>query len=157
MSKWLLFGILLLLVTTYSSDQSCSCQKASADDLPHGANEIIELSETTVKRVHGRVVNPIDEPVEAAVVEIYEIAPADNKVESYKLVEKRQRKTACITSEDGSFCFPDLPSGQYVIRAGTGRSAGMNEVFMKVKVDRRLWSRWFRRSKKIELTLPLGT
>lgn len=144
-------------MTTYSSDQSCSCKKASADDLPHGANEIIEYSETTVKRIAGRVVNPLEEPIEDAVVEIYEIRPTDRKIHSYKLIEGRQRKTACITSEDGSFCFPDLPSGQYVIRAGTGHSAGMQEVFIKVKVDRSLWSRWFRRSKKIDLTLPLGT
>ena len=157
MSKLLLFGLLLLLVATYTSDQSCSCQKASADDLPHGANETIEYAETTVKRVAGRVVNPLEEPVEAAVVEIYEIPSANNRLKSYELVGERQRKIACITSEDGSFCFPDLPSGHYLIRAGTGHSAGMNEVFMKVKVDRRWWSRWFRRSKKIELELPLGT
>lgn len=157
MSKLLLFGLLLLLVATYTSDQSCSCQKASADDLPHGANETIEYAETTVKTVAGRVVNPLEEPVEAAVVEIYEIPSANNRLKSYELVGERQRKIACITSEDGSFCFPDLPSGHYLIRAGTGHSAGMNEVFMKVKVDRRWWSRWFRRSKKIELELPLGT
>ena len=70
----LLSSILLLLTMSSLSEQRCSCEKALERDLPHGANETIEYSEKTVKRIAGRVVYSHDEsPAEDVVVEIYEI------------------------------------------------------------------------------------
>ena len=159
MSKLLLPGILIVLLAASLPDQPCSCQTALERDLPHGANETIQYAETTVKRVSGRVAYwNGDQPVADVVVEIYEIPAADRKLKVHEIIEQRQRKIACVTSNDGSFCFPDLPSGRYLVRAGVRNPhAGMNEVFMKVNVDRRWWSRWFRRDRKIQLALTPGT
>ena len=159
MSKLLLFGIMFLVVAPSPFDRRCSCQEALEHDLPHGANELIEYSEKTVKSVSGRVAYFHDDSAaEDVVVEIYEITPADAKLNTLQLVQQRTRKFACITSKDGSFCFPHLPAGRYLVRAGTrSRHAGMNEVYMRVKVDRRWWSRLFRPNKKIKLSLTLVT
>lgn len=159
MAKLLSFTILLLLAAGSSPERRCSCEKALERDLPHGANETIEYSEKTVKRITGRVAYEYDgHPVEDVVVEIYEITQADKQVRPHEIIRRSKRKAACITPKDGSFCFPNMPSGWYLVRAGTrSANAGMNEVFIKVNVDRRWWSRWFRSDKKIELALTPGT
>ena len=151
--------ILLLLAIATFSEGRCSCQKALEHDVAYGANETIEYSERTVKRIGGHVVYGSDgDPAEDVVVEIYEVTQADKKLSPHEIVQRSQRKTACVTPKDGSFCFTDLPPGWYLVRAGTrSATAGMNEVFMKVKVDRRWWSRWFRSDKGIKLTLTPGT
>lgn len=137
----------------------CSCQKALEHDLAHGANEAIEYSAKTVKRIQGRVVYSFDaSPGDDVVVEVYQITSADKKLGSREIVLRRERRAACVTQKDGSFCFADLPSGSYVVRAGTvSASAGMNEAYMKVNLDRHWWSRWFRTGKEIKLELKPGT
>lgn len=159
MSKLLLSGILIALAAGSLPDRLCLCRKALEHDLPHGANETVEYSEKTVKRITGRVTYWYNsEPAKDMVVEIYEITQADTKRKPHEIIMRRERRAACITSNDGSFCFPHLPSGRYLLRAGARSSnAGMNEVFMKVKLDRRWWSRWFRSGKDIELGLTAGT
>ena len=151
--------MLVLLAVSSLSERRCSCEKALERDLPHGANETIEYSEKTVKRIAGRVAyEHNDQPAEDVVVEIYEIPHADKKLKSHEIVSRRHRTAACITQKDGSFCFPDLPSGRYLVRAGArNANAGMNEVKVRVNVDRRWWSRWFRSDKGIQLALTPGT
>jgi len=137
----------------------CTCQKAGEHDLPHGANEDIEYPEVTIKSIKGRVVYGHDgSRADDVVVEVYEIEPADKKLKAREIVMRRDRRVACVTSKDGSFCFVDLRSGSYLVRAGTASAnAGMNEVYIKVNVDRRWWSRWLRSGKEIPLELTLGT
>jgi len=159
MNKLLLPVILIVLLPGSLSDRRCSCQTALESDVAHGANELQEYSETTVKRIRGQIVYWNGEkPVKDVVVEIYEIPPADRKLKVSDITKRRKRTAACITSDDGSFCFSNLPSGRYLVRAGV-RSAhdGMNDVFIKVNVDRAWWSRWFRRDKQIKLGLTPGT
>ena len=159
MSKLHLWSIVLLLLVGSLPARPCSCQKALAHDLPHGANEDIEYSERTVKGIQGRVVYFHDaSPAEDVVVEVYQITREDKKLTPREIVLHRERRAACVTSKDGRFCFADLPSGRYLVRAGPrSASAGMNEVFMKVNLDRRWWSRWFRSRTDIELALTPGT
>jgi hypothetical protein len=56
--------------------------------------------------------------------------PEDKKLQTHEIVLRRER-AACVTAKDGSFCFVDLPSVHYVVRAGT-RSA--NAGFSSTKV-----------------------
>lgn len=157
MSKLLWSGVLIVLLTASLPDRPCTCRTALETERAHGANELIEYSETTVKRIRGRVAYSDDTPVGDVVVEIYDITSADRKLKVHE-VGQRQRRTACVTSNDGSFCFPDLPSGRYVMRVGTrSASGGMNEVFWKVNVDRRWWRSWLRRERKLNVTLSPGT
>lgn len=134
----------------------CLCQPASEEDVPQGANESIEYSEQTLKSIYGKVLFPTDEPVEEAVVEVYDYTDADKKLDSYHLVRSKDRRTACLTDKDGSFCFTGLPSGRYLLRAGTRTRGGMNEVYVKVKLDKSWWKVW-RFQKGMNLTLTPGT
>jgi hypothetical protein len=159
MSKLLFCSMLVLLAVSSLSERRCSCQKALERDLPHGANETIEYSEKTVKRIAGRVAYwNNNEPAQDVVVEIYEIPHAVKKLKPHEIVSRRHRKAACVTLQDGRFCFPELPSGRYLVRAGArNANAGMNEVQIQVNLDRRWWSRWLRCDKEIQLALTPGT
>jgi hypothetical protein len=158
MSKLQLWNIVLILIVGSLPARPCSCQKALEHDLPHGANEDIEYSDRTVKRIQGRVVFHDESPVEDVVVEVYQITREDKTLRPREIVRRRERRAACVTQKDGRFCFADLPSGRYLVRAGTrSASAGMNEVFLRVNLDRRWWNRWYRIDKNIQLELTPGT
>lgn len=155
----LVLSLLFVATAVVPPGQTCSCRVASEDDIPHGANEDIEYSQRTVKNIFGVVgYASVDGAVEDVVVEVYDVADSDRTLRPRELVRERTRRKACVTASDGSFCFPDLPSGLYVLRAGTRSSnGGMNEVYMRVKLDRHWWKGWFRRSKPIKLGLSPGT
>lgn len=149
---------MLALIMGSLSTRRCTCQTAREHEQPHGANVYVEYSEKTVKSITGRVVYYHDaSPAHDVVVEVYEITPEDKKRNLREIALQRERRAACVTSKDGSFCFVDLPSGRYAVRAGTNSAnAGMNEVYIKVNLDRRWWSRWLR-SGQINLELTPGT
>jgi hypothetical protein len=134
---------------------TCSCRTASEDDVPHGANEIYEIRLGTVKKIQGTVLLPDDTLAGDIVVELYDL-PA-TKVDAYDFVREHSRRVACVTSADGSFCFTNLPSGNYLLRAGTRQQDGFNELYARVTVDRSWFRGLFRRSKSLRLTLSLGT
>ena len=158
MSKLLLSSIVLALIMGSLPARRCTCQKAREHEQPHGANESVEYVGKTVKAIRGRVVYYHDDsPADDVVVEVYEITPEDVKLNLHEIVLRRARRAGCVTSKDGSFCFVDLPSGRYAVRAGTNSAnAGMNEVYIKVNLDRRWWSRWLT-SGEINLQLTPGT
>ena len=138
-------------------ERKCSCVKAADDDVPHGANELIEYDSGTIKSFHGRIIFPNDEPVDHAVVEVYEVSKANKDKSAHEISTTEQRKFACLSDENGQFCLSDLPSGSYVLRIGTLQSSGVNEVLVKVRLERSWWKRWFRSGKPLEVVLPLGT
>jgi uncharacterized GH25 family protein len=141
----------------YSQEPPHPCKPAQNQDRPHGANEIIEYHIGTVKRIRGKILTPLDEPINEAVVEIYEYTDADKNLDAYHIVNSKERRAACLTDKKGNFCFTNLPSGIYAIRAGTRQPSGFQEVFIKVRLDRHWWSSWLRSRKDIEIKLPLGT
>jgi uncharacterized GH25 family protein len=126
-------------------------------DSPHGANQEIEVTAGTVKEIRGRVIDPNGEPFNEVVVELYDYADADQKLGASALVETKDRRAACLTDKNGYFCFTNLKSGRYALRAGTRDVDGMNELFVKVRLERRWWIRWLRSGKDIELMLQPGT
>jgi hypothetical protein len=151
MIKILTSILLLSSLGILASRPSCQCRPASEEDIPHGANERITYTERTVREIHGTIIYRTGEPVKDVVVEVFDANGADNNLEQQK------RRVACVTGEDGKFCFADLPSGKYVLWAGTRELDGMNDIHMRVNVDRRWWRSWFRSNKGIELELMPGT
>lgn len=150
--------LLLIFVTMLpAQERNCNCRPASAEEVPHGANEVIEIRGKTVKRIQGVVSYTTGEPVNAAVVELYDCKGITKDRSAYDIARERERLAACKTGTDGAFCFQGLPSGRYVLRAGTGKQEGRQEMYMTVSLDRHLWSRWLRTGKSIELTLRVGT
>ena len=158
MSK-LLLSLLVVGVLVTPSGRTCSCRAASEDDIAHGANEDIEYHERTVKNLEGTVSYQDDGArIPDVVVELYDVTDADRNLRPRQIVGLRSRRAACITGGDGTFCFPNVPSGLYVLRAGTRSSnGGMNDVCMRIKLDNRWWTGWFRRARPIKLGLSPGT
>jgi hypothetical protein len=157
MSKLFLTTLVIALFAG-PSDRFCLCRTALEDDVPHGANEDIEYTKKTVKTVSGKVTYRYDDKsVGDVVVEIYDVSDDNKNLTNRQIIDRNARRTACVTESDGSFCFPGLPSGRYVIRAGTRSSAGgINDVHMRVTLDRRWWARWLR-LEVIKLELSPGT
>jgi len=145
------------MTTLLTFSSGCSCAKALDSDLPHGANEHIEMRGPVVKNLSGTVFYPNDRAGKDVVIELYDISrdPADVPVK--EIVGWRDRRAACVTSSDGTFCFSDLPSGKYLLRVGTREPDGMQELYMRVTVDRSWFRALFRRAKPLRLTLSVGT
>jgi hypothetical protein len=146
---------ILLVLLAYNSGPACPCTKATEDDLPHGANMVVEYRSRTMKRINGGVFDPAGASLSDVVVEVYDVP--DTGVNAYEFVREHTRRKACITDPDGSFCLSDLPSGKYLLRAGTRSQCDMNEMYMKVVVDRGWFAGLFRRSEPIKLELSLVT
>jgi hypothetical protein len=125
--------------------------------MPHGANETVEIRGPVVNKLSGTVVYPDHTLAKDAVVELYDLPPDQPDTPVNEVVGWRTRRAACVTGVDGTFCFSDVPSGKYLLRAGTRQPDGMNELYMRVTVDHGWFRGLFRRSKPLRLTLSLGT
>lgn len=130
---------------------AAECRKAKLDDVPHGANEFVQLQPITVKQVHGQVFFSDTEPAKDIVVEIFRYAGNDSYKEMSKAL-KDKRVAACLTGPDGKFAFPRLTPGRYLLRAGTLHSMGWNEIHIVVNVDKRQPA-----NTPLRLTLLIGT
>lgn len=155
MSKLLLTSLMLALLAALPQNSGCPCQPASQTDYPHGANELIEYTGITVKKLQGTVMYADGIPAADVVVELFDYE--DKNARPYQVIRGRKRRAACLTGKDGRFCFSALPTGRYALRIGTRTSAGMNEVHVKVNLDRRWWRRWLRPGKGIDVYLQPGT
>ena len=58
-----------------------------------------------------------------------------------------------MTGENGAFCFNKLPPGRYLLRAGTRKSVGINQIHAIITV---LPKNQKAPTEEIELVLSLG-
>ena len=142
------FVTLLLFLMGLRTMSDASCTKARPDQTPHGANELVILEEQTVSALRGVVsFGHSGIPAAGVVVELYQYeGGAHDLPES---LQGAKRSEACITTGKGHFSFPVNP-GRYILRAGTVRSMGMNEVYAIFKVTQT------RKTRDIEIHLPPG-
>jgi hypothetical protein len=126
------------------------CKKAQPEDVPHGANMLIEFKQQKVTHVSGTVLQPNGEPAGDIVIEVYHHS---GKLESSATVQPPRLK-ACVTGDDGKFSFPELKSGQYVLRIGTRESIGVQKMLVPLIVKRLAWPG---KHSKLKLKLALGT
>ena len=110
------------------------CKNAKDGDVPHGANELIQLTDQTVSSIRGEVSWPTGEPAKDIVVEIFIYTGGDSSEDMNKALAQK-RVAACITGEDGKFSFPHVKRGKYLLRAGTRESRGINETCIILVVD----------------------
>jgi hypothetical protein len=97
------------------------CRRAHNDEVPHGANELIELREQTVKRVSGTILVGFggSEPAGNVVVELYR---REGNLDVQKTVQQ-SRVIACVTGSDGRFSFFRPQVGQVFAARGNGRTS----------------------------------
>ena len=132
-----------------SVKSNAECQKVGKDDVPHGANMTVELAEQKVSRLFGTVLFPNREPAGDIVIELYRRVGK----QSFQETMKQVRLTACVTANNGKFSFLQLQPGRYLLRVGTRKPAGINELYVPVilKSDGPL------RTGGLTLILQLGT
>ena len=116
---------------------SCTCTPAAADDLTRwGGNELVIVKEKKVyKELSGTVSYGTGHTVKDALVEVY----TDPEYllleypESQKAKKKQRRMAACVTGEDGKFCFGFIEPGKYEVRVSL--DPGVNVTHIYVEVD----------------------
>lgn len=134
------------------SARDCRCRRPERGDQTRwGGNEVIvEAPEKHFRRMAGVIKLGDSGPVAGVLVEVF-----DNP--GYLLDQsragsppKQTRLRACVTSEDGSFCFRDVRSGSYELRASL--SAGVDVTHVYAVIDAQSGS-----NEPIEVRLHLGT
>lgn len=120
----LVYSILLGIA---SVQVSARCRKARQDEVPHGANEFVQMETQTVPSIRGRVSFPDGDAADDVVVEIFRYQSNDSYQNVGKAL-KQKRMAACVTRADGEFSFKGLEAGTYLLRAGTNYFHGMNEA-----------------------------
>jgi hypothetical protein len=143
--------VLLLATIVPLSASRCSCHHPEKGDQTRcGGNEmVVEVPEKHYRELSG-VIKLGSDTSQEVLVEIF-----DNP--EYLLHKplpngnpKQKRLRACVTSEDGSFCFRNLPSGKYELRASL--SAGIDVTHVYAVVDTKNGSK-----EPIEVSLHVGT
>ena len=125
------------------------CRKAEDNEIPHGANELIELKEQKVQGLFGTILFPTGEPAEDIVVEVYRWSK-----KPYTETVQQQRLAACVTGADGKFSFPELKPGSYLLQAGRRERFGVNIAFLVVDLKGNSGKR---KGQGIRIQLKLGT
>jgi|SRR5215475_7548692 len=149
--------ISLILVIFISECSECDCKPvaANANERPHGANEFILIPDIKVKRIAGKVFRQLsDYPENEAIVEVFNYSSSSLDYKDVQNALVKKRRAACMTGENGVFCFNKLPPGRYLLRAGTRKFAAMNEIHAIVIV---LPKNQKGSTEEIELTLKPGT
>lgn len=130
---------------------SAGCKHANSNDVPHGANELIELPEQDLAEIRGVVSGPGEpQPTRDVVAEVYRFQGSDN-YESLKEATESKRIAACVTGRDGQFSFPYLEPGRYLLRVGMRNISGVNEVYAIVRIQPGA------RRTKLSIRLVVGT
>ena len=131
---------------------TAECRRAQEDELPHGANELIELKEQTVTRVFGTISIGFGNsaPTPNVVIEVYRITGNQD----FQKTIQQNRLTACLTGPDGRFSFPELKPGRYLLRVGMVEGHEVNETYVPIILK----SRWnVLKGRGIRIVLQLGT
>ena len=135
--KLFLASLIFISLLTFQPQGSCRCVPATDDDLTRwGGNESIIVKEEKVHRhLSGIVTLGGDNPISDALVEVYthpEYLLLDYPERESKK-KKQRRVAACVTEEDGKFCFGFIAPGKYEVRVSL--ESGINVTHIYVEVD----------------------
>ena len=127
----LAIGLAVLFAIVPGMSALGQCKLASAENTKWGGNTNVVLQESKPMRsIRGIVRDPMDKPLTAALVEVYdhpEIVLQDSSPER----TGQKRIAACVTSEGGSFAF-DVPPGYYELRVSKSSEWNATSVLVQV-------------------------
>jgi len=117
-----LFVIIFILSCPvgFFQKEECKCsQPPPGAKTSWGQENVIIKQDQPLKFLHGKIiVSSGEKPLAGALVEVYDKPEA--LLLGWKEREARkdeQRKiAACVTGEDGEFCFDKMPAGKYELR-----------------------------------------
>lgn len=153
MAKLLAVVLMICCLANASRPDNCKCNAPADGETTHqGGNEIVTFRERRAYRsVHGVVRDVNGEPVEGVLVEVFD--HPEWILANYPASRVQQRRiAACKTGDDGSFCFENIPSGRYELRASKDEAWNPSHIYIVV-------NRRSRRSKRagINVQLTVGT
>lgn len=130
---------------------NCKCHHPEKGDSTRpGANMyIVQQEETPYRELKGTVELGGDHPLEDVLVEIFD-QPEYLLKQFGPPPASQKRLAACVTSEDGKFCFRHLAPGKYELRASS--QAGVNVTHVYVVVNRRAGQ-----TKELVVGMSVGT
>jgi protocatechuate 3,4-dioxygenase beta subunit len=153
MAKLLAVALIISFQVNAARPGSCKCTAPERGETTHrGGNEIVTFRERkTYKSVRGVVRDVNGEPVAGVLVEVFDHPEWIALDYPASRVEQR-RIAACKTGTDGSFCFVNIPSGRYELRASKDAAWNPSHVYVVV-------NRGSRRSTRagINVRLTVGT
>lgn len=151
--KLLATGLLISLLGNSPSPCNCRCvAPAPRETTYQGGNEIVTFRESRIYRsIHGVVRDVNGEPVAGVLVEVFNHPEWILLGYSFSQVEQR-RIAVCKTREDGTFCFENIPAGEYELRGSKGTAWNPSHVYIRVNPRSRRSTRT-----GIELRLTVGT
>ncbi len=118
-----------------------------------GGNEMIVVKEkSSFRKLEGIVEMSGDRPLENALVEVFDRPDylLDTSHARSEGPPEQKRLAACLTAKDGKFCFRNLPTGKYELRASIG--SGWNVTHIYVVLDRHS-----KEVEKLKVLMLLGT
>lgn len=137
---------LFLIIANLSVIASdCGCKEAKIDDIPKTGTIFLWENVGIVKNLKGVVLFPdATTELENAVVEIYKISKntktlseVEHSYEEIKEITKKKRKAACLTAENGKFCFPKLSKGKYLLKIGHKNDSQFSAKYIFVTIDKK--------------------
>lgn len=113
-------AVLVLACMANSQQGKCHCEKVSKSETTHwGSQKVVLGGETTVREIHGQVLDSIDHPMTGALVEVFndpDVLLMKSGPDRQERERNQARIAACNTAQDGRFCFARLRPGRYELR-----------------------------------------
>ncbi|MGB6835672.1 MAG: carboxypeptidase-like regulatory domain-containing protein [Candidatus Acidiferrum sp.] len=113
---------------------------------------VVYVEEKTYRELRGTVKMHEGQPVENALVEIFDKPEylLDHSIVSANNRPKQRRLATCVASADGKFCFPNIGNGKYELRSSSG--SGVNVTHVYVVIDKQTGEK-----KDLSVEMTLGT
>jgi protocatechuate 3,4-dioxygenase beta subunit len=150
--KRLIIILLLTAINVSAQAERCSCRKAGDKETTQWGWMVNRTMEGgSVKALKGRVTNAVEDPLDGALVEVFDHPEVWLAEDSYNNRDKQKRLAACVVGKNGEFCFSNLPPGKYELRAsGPSGYDPMHVILTLAPQDRQS------KNEKIEVRLELS-
>lgn len=137
-SKLLVAALMISVQVNGARPSACRCTAPERGETTYrGGNEIMTFQESRAYRsIRGRVRDVNGKPLAGVLVEVFDHPEWILSELPASPVEQR-RIVACKTGPDGSFCFQNIPSGKYELRASKDEYGAWNPSHVYIVVNRR--------------------
>lgn len=149
----LLILIVFLNLSSFEK-QNCGCKNAHKNETTRfGGNEKVTIvEEKTFQKIQGKISNL--DPNHAVLVELF-INPEHftwDYPDNVKKRSKQKRIAACLSDEQGNFCFKNIRSGKYEIRCSIGSEWNVTYVYVVVDTKKHSGS-----AENLSIQMKVGT
>lgn len=127
MKQLFIVTLILACLSSNLSANDCKCIPVPPGETTRaGANEEIVLSEKKPRKMlHGLVSDVNGEALSDVLVEVFDNPNAQGN-------GSQNRLAACVTGEDGGFCFKNIPAGKYELILSKGSGWNRSHVYVVI-------------------------